>query len=600
MSEWLKSIAVHGVAGYRSIFWERLDRRCNIILGLNGAGKSTLLQSVAMALRYARGESTDKLFSRGNLEASIELVVSDGSAEHQHVFKFKEINRRKRSSPVFPAEIIQVVENRQPQNTIGRGTGRLWDHAMKRYPKTLSVLHSLGKGETKNLEQLQRVREMCHSIMPTGSWSHIFRSLEVSGHRQPRQASCGEFDIASIALDLVRADPALPAFVVLDNPDLFLHPAAQEALLSEIRNTLPGAQIMCATHSLKLLALPQQKGVFWLSRDRVETDGTVKITPTRQLRDGAASAFFELYGPDVSTATLNLLYSFTSPEYYKFLLECALPPDVISRPDVESDRQIGLIMEEIRRLPNAGTIVEIGPGHGDVVEALRVIGATGERLRYIAKIPDTDEPGEILSTRLAAAITDGVVSPNSKVVCEETEVPEDADLVYAMNVFHELDIETMASVLARLLSHTLRKVAGARLVLIEATLLSKGEADFIMWISEDYEALLDGVDELIVRSHRLESPGRVPIEATLVVRKTSNPIDLDASDLAGRIRRYLPQKEKQLLRRIWSLRRQVSEKPSPEEFLRQRKHAFCVAQVGNIRLAQHSWQGRMDEKKRPR
>ena len=129
-----------------------------------------------------------------------------------------------------------------------------------------------------------------------------------------RPCSCGEFDLLAFSLDLVQRDPAKDTIVIVDNPDLYLHPAGQEALLKNIQSRIPGAQIFCATHSLKLLCAPQQKGVFWLSRDRATKEGRVDVESTRQLRGASEEAFYQLYGADISSATLNLLRGLESLE----------------------------------------------------------------------------------------------------------------------------------------------------------------------------------------------------------------------------------------------------------------------------------------------
>lgn len=65
-----------------------------------------------------------------------------------------------------------------------------------------------------------------------------------------------------------------------------------------------------------------------------------EIQSVRELEGGARDLFLNLYGHDVSGAVLALLSDLSSPEYRKFLLECALPATLEQRDEPGADRQM--------------------------------------------------------------------------------------------------------------------------------------------------------------------------------------------------------------------------------------------------------------------
>lgn len=580
---WIRRVAVHQVAGYSTILWEDLDPRLNLLVGLNGVGKSTILQSIGMACQYLRGESRDKLLSRSYLKSRIELTVVIDGAATSHGFDFFKINRGKRE-PIHDLQVLQYVENRQPQNTVGRHPQQARQHPMERYPKTVSGLAHLLQGSADEQDIVRKVLALCAEILPSSSWEYVARAL--AGNRQSamRPCSCGEFDLLAFGLDLVQADPARDTIVIVDNPDLYLHPAGQEALLINIRSKFPDAQLLCATHSLKLLCTPQQKGVFWLSRDRATEDGQVHVVSTRQLRGAAEEAFYELYGTDVSSATLNLLRGLESLEYYRFLLECALAPEEVSRKSPHQDPQVQIAMEDIDLLRGPASIMEIGPGTGDVVEALRRLRKGHPGLRYYGVIPSTSTPNELLVQRLDGAKGEGMLAPDSTIVDRLSDCPGDCKAVYILNVFHELPLSDLAQTLAEVVTRHLSPEVGSRVIVVEQVMLQKGEVDFIMWTGEDYAALLEGIPGLRVEvapGGRADGP---PIEATIISREDAERASLDARMVQDRLHGYLPTKRQQLLQRISSLRAIGKQGPRLAETIRERQLAFCVAQVVTIDL----------------
>src|SRR5262249_16270959 len=152
-------------------------------------------------------------------------------------------------------------------------------------------------------------------------------------------------------------------FVMLDNPETYLHPVCQEPLVNLVREMIPTAQLFVASHSLKLLARREPKQVYWLRRENLDESGVVRVTNIRDTDDGGRIGFFELYGDDVSSAVLGLVRTFDSPEYYKFLSDCALPSVEITRNEPAADRQIQTIREELAQtLSGEWTILDYGAG----------------------------------------------------------------------------------------------------------------------------------------------------------------------------------------------------------------------------------------------
>jgi len=363
----LKGVTVRNLAGYREIAWPDLQPDENLLVGRNGAGKSTLLEAIVVGLNFLYGERSGDLLTGDNREASIRFLFTDNSEQQLDFAAIRAAQTPKRSRPVD--NILYVHEGRRAKSRIGRGRNQLLQHPTRRYEHVLSELRELlhGTVEEKALAEhlLTSARELKHGGH-LREWNWARQVLLRSGPNTRRPVSCGQYDVMALLLDVLRmeravADHGLDRFVIVDNPEAFLHPALQQEMIDWLRRRLPEAQLFMSTHSLKLLARAAPASVYWLSREVSDDQGHTTVHAVRDLPPGDRQVFFELYGDDTSSAVLDLILGLESSEYLAFLCACVLPCQSVARLEpIERDVQLSLapgLRPDPRRMKRYGVML---------------------------------------------------------------------------------------------------------------------------------------------------------------------------------------------------------------------------------------------------
>lgn len=588
----IKSIHLRNLVGYDALIWDGIQPDLNLLLGRNGAGKSSLLQALSYALNFLDGRRTESILLRTYPDSEIAIESADGESWRFSFGHLRQDNLWRQAGKVA-LRTYYVVENRQPKNTIGdikHIRTDLQQHHINRYPNAVSQLKlCLEADEAKERETARKVLDLSRRIaVPENpqAWEWIEKEIR---HRTPHKArpvSCGQFDIVAFVLDLVRLQEEVtkapePVFILLDNPETYLHPACQEPLLALVREMFPQAQVFISSHSLKLLCHRQSKSVFWLSRDARDESGQVTVRNVRELSDGAKAIFFDLYGDDVSSAVLGLLSAFESLEYYRFLCECALAPEAVIRPRPADDRQMKVIGEQIDQYPSVRTVLDFGAGHGDLLTALLVWEQTDERTTYVGL---DQTPSGLLQEKLDKAMNTGRISAQSRLITALAEAPRDCGVITLVNVCHEVMPPELPVLLAEMLTSHLS--CAGRIVIHEVETLSVGEARFVMWTPTDYQAIFHPVDAVSVEVVPRPSAGGVPLDTTLISLRPGHVLLPDLRELlTARFWQQLPVRKKACLTEIEEL--WADPKPHGsglQEAIRQRRLAFLSAQVTTISL----------------
>lgn len=586
----VRRITISNVAGYSSIIWDSINPNLNFLLGRNGAGKTTVLQALALGLNFIGGKRTEDLLTRTYPDGMIEIALS--TPEQPFRLLFGEVRRGKRAAEFEPRlTVLHIVENRQPKNTVGESRNYLREHPTKRYMNSISELKALLKSTNEAEQQLAKdVLAICKQVTTLGTpedWDWIETAVRSRGPKRARPLSSGQFDIAAVILDLVRLRNSLqiepqPAFILFDNPETYLHPACQEPILDLIREMIPNAQMFISSHSLKLLSHREPKSVFWLSRENQDQSGTVLIQCVRELEEGGKNLFYELYGDDVNSAVLKLLTSLESPEYYKFLCDCALQSKDELRANPARDRQMRTIYSQLKGHAPQWTILDYGAGHGDLLVALLEFSKTDQQTTYVAI---SEPPYTCLQGRIEDAKLKGRISSTSRLVIDLSEAPTDCDVIVLCNVCHEILLPNLPHILAELLALKLSSRDDARLLIHEVETLPVGEANFVMWTPDDYMQILNNTDGLSVSHKRDLLPNKVPLDTTIISKNKECPnFKRLAETLLSSFFQYLPIKKEKLLTEIDSIINSGSHDIGLNEALRQRRLAFLVAQVATICL----------------
>lgn len=589
----LKRIHLRKLAGYESLIWEGIQPDLNLLLGRNGAGKSSLLQALSYGLNILGGRRTESILLRTYPDSEVGIESADGRSWRFSFGHIRKDNLWEKAGKV-PLKTYYVVENRQPKNTIGDIKNirtDLQQHHINRYPNAISQVKLwLESDKAEERETARRVLEFSRRIAAPENppeWEWIESEIRTRTPQKARPVSCGQFDIVAFVLDLVRLQKEIsrepePLFILLDNPETYLHPACQEPILELVSELFPDAQVFIASHSLKLLCHRQSKSVFWLSRDSGDETGLCRVHSVRELSEGAKAVFFDLYGDDVSSAVLGLLSAFESPEYYRFLCQCALAPEAVIRPRPEGDRQLRVVGEQINRVPGVRTILDFGAGNGDLLVALLAWGLSDDKTVYVGLDPS---PSRRLQERLEEATRTRAISSQSRLITSLADAPEDCDVITLINVCHEIMPPELPELLSELLTRNLSD--SGRIVIHEVETLSAGESSFVMWTPTDYLDIFRRIEGVVVEvAPKPKTGGGVPLDTTIISLRAGGTLPDDLSEkLTVRFWQQLPVRKKECLAEI----EQLWADPKPhvsgfQEALRQRRLAFLSAQVTTISL----------------
>lgn len=578
-------VILREIAGYSEIVWEGIQKDLNLLVGRNGCGKSSVLQALAMALNFFFGRRGEDLLTGAYESASITLRRSDGSVQELSFREVRTVQTAPASRPV--REVLYLVESRRPKSRIGRGRSQLTQHPSVRYDYVMSELQAVlrdRQGEGRLAERIIELAQEMGAGSP-GDWEWILQMLQRGGPRAIRPMSCGQYDMLAIILDLVRmaearTAPSDPVFIIIDNPDAFLHPAVQGNLISLIPRVLPGVQIFLATHSLKLLARREPRSVFWLSRERACSDRRVRVNSMRELDAEGSRLFYELYGTDASTAVLDLVMGLDATEYLKFLCECSLPCRLIVRERLKDDPQMQVIVDNMLEFDGPWALLDYGAGAGDLLMAGLRLGLRNPQWEYVAVQP---EPSELLVQRVDTAKGQGAISTVSRISSELSNVAGKFDAVVLCNTCHAIAFSELPVLLGQLLEY-LRLAPTSRLVIHEMELLRRGERDFIMWTPSDYTAVFRDVPGVRVEVRCDHRPDHVPLHTTLLWRVMGESLPADLSELvAAAFRALLPNKLRDCVRGRNELRaNRRGEGGDMAAHLEQRRDAFLSEQIANI------------------
>lgn len=250
--------------------------------------------------------------------------------------------------------------------------------------------------------------------------------------------------------------------IVMDEPELHLHPEAMISMIEKMREKFLDAQFWIATHSIELISYlvstAPETTVLCLDQGEIEV-----------LRSDSSMILDSLLGNNNNRMHIQQFYN-SSDEYacICFITECLRKPDVVT--GKKNDLQQDLITE---LLQEKEIIVDYGAGKGRLVEQLAMdIPHIAENIEYYAyNLPDSEDETrcrEIIrkSTRKAERYYDNIDHL-------KTEIRGKADWVFLVNVLHEIPPKEWESVftnISALLCET------GRLVIIEREELMVGEA----------------------------------------------------------------------------------------------------------------------------
>lgn len=158
--------------------------------------------------------------------------------------------------------------------------------------------------------------------------------------------------------------------LLLDEPELHLHPAASLQVLERLQKANPEGQIWIATHSLPILAWAEPTAIWYLREGQARWAGKAPETVLAGLLGGGA-------GRRRIEAFLSLPAQLASN---RFAAECLRPPGV-----VETGPQDVQLQQVVAAIDGSTRILDFGAGKG------RLLGALSSA--HEARTPDPAPPG---------------------------------------------------------------------------------------------------------------------------------------------------------------------------------------------------------------
>lgn len=236
-------------------------KRINVFLGANGCGKSTLLNEIKQAVM------TQQAHKVIYIEGGRALQVVDSLEVDQQSFKqFEKLDAA-----------ITNYENKRAQNLSGRIKDALI--VLDRQDQAIKVRHSDQvdawlKGDRKDecpvrpYPPLERLFDIFKEIFPeielsfNGGDKRLWASKGGSKYG-PSKLSDGEKQVFSILADFMEVKDAF-RFVVIDEPELNLHPELANKLWSRIEAEFPDKIFFYATHSISFALRSNVETVYVL------------------------------------------------------------------------------------------------------------------------------------------------------------------------------------------------------------------------------------------------------------------------------------------------------------------------------------------------
>ncbi len=242
------------------------------------------------------------------------------------------------------------------------------------------------------------------------------------------------------------------SIIVIDEPELHLHPESQIALIQGIRRIIKeSGQLWIATHSINILSDLSTDEIFMVK------DGVI-VPPSRTT---TIESFNELMGLEDHVERLShFVTNISNWAYINFSSECFSNPDTISSAK-PNDPQVEAFKKSIKETSQGKLLLDFGAGKGRVYKELINDPLLNTKLKYYALEPNEENRADLKNMGI------------SEIFNNYSELPENTfDYILLCNVLHEIPILNWEETLDRI-----KKALTPEgfFILLEDTLLPKGE-----------------------------------------------------------------------------------------------------------------------------
>jgi len=295
--------------------------------------------------------------------------------------------------------------------------------------------------------------ETGNNVTFTGEWKIEGRPFNYS------EFSDGEKTLFAYALlfFLLDQNPNLnikESMILIDEPELHLHPDSEIDLIEGIKNAIGDkGQLIIATHSINILSMLNYEEIFMV-KDGIITSPS-QYTPGKSLS--------ELMGIEDRVNKLSdFLSSISTWTFVNFIVQCFTNPDVIefaheNDPQVTSLKELIALNSENKK----NLLLDFGAGKGRLYEQAIQDEEFKSLVEYYALEPDNKFHHFLTSKGI------------KQIFSNYTELEEESfDFIVLCNVLHEIKLEEWLLTLNKIINAL--KASGS-LIIIEAKYLTKGE-----------------------------------------------------------------------------------------------------------------------------
>ncbi|MCW3125280.1 MAG: methyltransferase protein [Bacteroidetes bacterium] len=240
--------------------------------------------------------------------------------------------------------------------------------------------------------------------------------------------------------------------IIIDEPELHLHPSSELALIRGIRNIIQDSgQLWIATHSLSILSDLSYDEIFMVKDNTIISPS--KTTPGETL--------IELMELEEHIERLSYFVgNIANWSFLNFMTQCFSDPDVIQSAQ-PNDPEVEAFITILKSKSTANILLDFGAGQGRLYNAIVQDETLKSKLKYYAL--DTDEKN---LTALSGLNLEGLYNNYNDIGNEVY------DYVILCNVLHEIEVGQWSNILNKI-KMSLKK--DGVIIIMEDLKLPKGE-----------------------------------------------------------------------------------------------------------------------------
>jgi ABC-type cobalamin/Fe3+-siderophores transport system ATPase subunit len=419
--------------------------------------------------------------------------------------------------------------------------------------------------------RFQALDAVVQELLGTPITMHTIHDARLFGRRmKAADFSEGQRRLLAFATALFEStDPAEPTVLIMDEPELRLHPEAVIRILERISAVAANTQIWIATHSLPLLASLDPRSIWCIK------DGEVTYAGNR-----TEQVLYSLMGGAKNVERLSAFLS--SPAGFAistFASECLLAPSSVMTP--ASDPQCNLIAVAIRDVPgDVLRILDWGAGRGRLAKTLQQnvdtqTSSASRKIDYFAYEPNHECRDECINSM--SGLVTGPAEHHFQLHTDLARAFDRAkvDIVVMCNVLHEIDPLQWVKTLSVDISSALKDEGF--LLIAEDTLMPHGEMahqnGFLVLDDVGLGNLFSDTNQEIVFSTSENDRYRGRLVAALIPKRLLASVSIDS------VRNACNWQHKQAKLKIAEIRNHPLSDPASG-----RELAFQLAQFANASM----------------